>query len=239
MKRLIVVLVIAVSACAKGHVQTIETTATGALARPTEVAVFDFAISPTDVTLDDRPAAVLLAEQNGESPEARRMQAAQTTREALADTLTTKLRAYGLPAMRVPATAAPSAGMLLVQGQIVSVDQGNKRRRLLIGLGAGKSSAAASAQIYYVSNPAQPELLQAFSGTADSGRMPGAAETMGAGAAADRLATSAATTAATHAGGMMHSSDDAVNADHLGEALAKQIAQYAVGKGWLPASAVQ
>jgi hypothetical protein len=82
-------------------------------------------------------------------------------------------------------------------------------------------------------------MLQAFSGSADSGHMPGAAETMGAGAAVGRLATSAGTTAATHAGGALHGSEEAMNADHLAEALARQIAQYAVSKGWIPASAMQ
>jgi hypothetical protein len=239
MKRRAILSVLLLAGCAKGHVETTQSGIAGPLPRPTEVAVFDFAISPDAVTLDDRPLAELMAEEQGLTQDQRRAQVARTTREALADTLTSELRAYGLPALRVSAGTAPSPGMLLVQGQILSVNQGNKRRRLLVGLGAGKSSATANAQLYDAANPAQPQLLRAFHGEADSGKMPGAAETMGAGAAAGSIATSAATTAATHAGSATRRSDDAVNADHLAQALARQITQYAVGQGWISASAVQ
>jgi hypothetical protein len=239
MRRAILLLVLVLAGCARGHVQTTETMATGALAPPAEVVVIDFAVSPDEVTLDTSPPAARAAAQQGLSAEARRVRAAQDVQQALAEELTTKLQGYGLRTIREPASVVQPRGVLVVRGRILSVDQGNKRRRLLLGLGAGKSSVAASTQVYYVNDPGKPELLQTFTGSADSGQMPGAAETMGVGAAAGTIATAGVTAAATHGSSALRGSDEAMNAGHLGDVLAKQIADYAVAKGWLPASAVQ
>ncbi|MBB5372654.1 DUF4410 domain-containing protein [Acidocella aromatica] len=239
MKRIMLLSVLALVGCAHGHVQTTETLATGALPPPAEVVVTDFVVSPNEVTLDTSPPAERAAAQQGLSEAARRAQAAQDAQQALAEELTAKLQGYGLHTLREPASMAQPHGVLVVRGRILSVDQGNKRRRLLLGLGAGKSSVTASTELYYVNDPGNPELLQTFAGSADSGQMPGAAETMGVGAAAGTLATAGATTAATHGSSVLRGSDEAMNAGHLADALAKQIADYAVAKGWLPASAVQ
>ena len=82
-------------------------------------------------------------------------------------------------------------------------------------------------------------LLEAFDASIDSGRMPGAAETMGAGAVAGHLATSGATTAGLHGVSEFRSSDSADEAKHLGRALAKKIGQFFVQQGWVAASAVR
>jgi hypothetical protein len=71
----------------------------------------------------------------------------------------------------------------------------------LIGLGAGKTSVSADTQIYYATDrSAPPRLLMSFEGQADSGHLPGVAETLGAGAAAQSVGRSAFLTGATHAG---------------------------------------
>jgi hypothetical protein len=239
MKRCAVLLALMLAACATGRVHTTQAVSSGPLPPPTEVAVFDFAITPDQVKLERGVGPTLMQSGSTQSPADRQSQAAQATQAALAETLTTRLQAYGLRAVRELPGSVPPPGTLEVRGQILSVDQGNGTRRTMIGLGAGRSSIAADAQLLYVTNPAQPQFLQAFSGTADSGRMPGAVETMGAGAAADRLATSAAMTAGTHAVSEARRTSDEANADKLANALAKQIAAYAAQQGWLPAAAVQ
>jgi hypothetical protein len=227
MKSLQVLLfVFAVAGCARGHVTATQTAATGPLPSPSRVMVTDFAVQPENVSLDQGVAARLT-----------RATDPQATPQT--QTLVQRLVSYGLPATRLPTGVVPPNGVLLVQGQIVSIDQGNRTRRTLIGLGAGKSQISANAQLYYITTPAQPQFLVSFTGEADSGRAPGAAETMGAGAAADRLATSAALTAGTHAAGEMRHTSDQANADKLAEALARQIGGYAVNQGWIPPDAVK
>lgn len=121
----------------------------------------------------------------------------------------------------------------------MSIDQGNRTRRILIGLGAGKSSIGADAQLYQLTETAPPRFVMAFEGQADSGRMPGAAETMGAGAAAQRIGTSAALTGATHTGAEMRQTSDTAEAANLANEIALRVGQLAVAQGWIPQTALQ
>jgi hypothetical protein len=239
MKRLLVLVCLGLAGCSKGHVQTTGMAPSGPLPPPAHVVITDFAITPDQVHLDTGIGAQLRREASGEQAAAAVTEAAQETQAALTDTLVKKLSAYGLPAERRSAITVPPPGSLLVQGQIVSVNQGNRTRRTLIGLGAGKSSVTANAQLYYLGDPSAPQFLQSFAGSADSGRMPGAAETMGAGAAAQRVATSTAVSAAAHAGDEIYRTGDAANAAKLAGELARQIGEYAVQQGWIPPNAVQ
>jgi hypothetical protein len=81
--------------------------------------------------------------------------------------------------------------------------------------------------------------VMAFEGQADSGRMPGAAETMGAGAAAQRAATSASLTGATHAGAEARHTGDTAEAAELANEIASRVGQLAVDQGWIPPTAVR
>lgn len=233
MRRIVLLLVLVVAGCAKGHVTATQTSLSGPLPPPSQVVVTDFAIQPQDIRLDRGVSAQVMRAASGEPVSEQVMQVATVTRAALSETLVKKLAGFGLPATRVAAGVVPPPGTLLVQGQILSVDQGNRTRRTLIGLGAGKSSVSADAQVYYIADPSQPMFLQSFSGEADSGRAPGAAETMGVGAATDRIVTSTALTAGTHTAAEMRRTGDEANADKLAEALARQIAVYAAGQGWI------
>jgi Domain of unknown function (DUF4410) len=124
---------------------------------------------------------------------------------------------------------------VLVQGQIVSVDEGNRTRRTLIGLGAGASSIAVDAQVLYRRPEVQrPQLLEAFTASGNSGRAPGMAETLGVGAAADRLATSAVVGAGLHGVGERRRTGSDDNARRIADALAPQIGQLFARLGWIP-----
>jgi len=239
MKRALLLLALGVGACAKGHVTATQTTPTGPLPRPTQILVTDFAVGPHEVRLDRGVSAEVMRAATGESTSQTLMQVARATQAALTETLVRQLVSYGLPATRLAGGVVPPAGVVLVQGQIVSIDEGNRTRRTLIGLGAGKSSISADAQIYDLADPAQPLFLQSFVGDADSGRAPGAAETMGVGAAGDRIVTSAAVTAGTHGVAEVRRTSDEANADRLATALARQIGGYAVSQGWIAPTALK
>jgi hypothetical protein len=168
------------------------------------------------------------------------MQVARQASWALTEALVSELRAYGLPAER--ATTLPTGGrgnVMLIEGQIADVDQGNQTRRTLVGLGAGRSSVRADSQLYYQAGTMPPRQLEVFEASIDSGRAPGAAETMGAGAAAGRLATSAGASFGMHALSESRSADSTDEARNLGKALARKIGQFFVQQGWLAASAIR
>ena len=206
--------------------------------RPDHVYVSYFSITPDQVRLDQGIGARIIRATGDQPLNAQELRAAQDTQAALAQHIVDRLRKYGLPA-EIATNTAGSANALLVQGQIVSIDQGNRTRRILIGLGAGKSSIGADTQLYRLTETAPPRFVTAFEGKADSGRMPGAVETMGAGAAAQRIGTSTVLTGATHAGAEMRSTSDTAEAANLANEIALRVGQLAVAQGWIPQTALQ
>ena len=109
-----------------------------------------------------------------------------------------QLQSMGLRAVRADSPAPADRNVLIVQGSFETIDAGNRRRRILVGLGAGKSQVGTSVQLVYQPAGETPRLIQSFDANADSGKAPGVAETAGVGAAAGHVATSAAAGVGLH-----------------------------------------
>src|SRR5262249_10576808 len=58
-------------------------------------------------------------------------------------------------------------------GQFTDINEGNKLRRLVVGLGMGQSQVDANVQVYQVVNGTKTQIMD-FKTHADSGKMPGA-----------------------------------------------------------------
>ncbi len=232
-------LMLALTACSQGRVETVQSYSTARLPRPERILVRDFALTPEDVRLDQGVRARLTQAFNQTPPSAAKMQAARAATAALAEDLVRELRREGLPAERAFGSEVPaSENVVLVEGQIVSIDQGNRTRRTLIGLGAGKSSLGADVQVFYRGGNSSPRLLQTLEADADSGRAPGAAETMGAGAAAGSgVATSAAASLGLHEVSERRAAGDTDNARRVAAALAPKLRQLFELQGWSEAAA--
>jgi Domain of unknown function (DUF4410) len=123
--------------------------------------------------------------------------------------------------------------VLLVQGSFDTIDAGNRRRRTLIGLGAGKSEVSSTVQIVYQPAGGAPRVVQSFTANADSGKMPGMVETAGVGAAAGTAATAAAAGAGLHGVTETKRAGVSDDAKRLADAVAKQIARFGVEAGWM------
>jgi hypothetical protein len=226
------------AACSHAKVENVQSYLGPPLSRPDRVLVSYFAIEPEQVRLDQGVGARIMRGAGDQSLSALELRAAQDTQATLAEGIVKQLRKYGLPA-DLAANDPGLGNIMLVQGQIVGIDQGNRTRRTLIGLGAGRSSVSADTQVYYTVAAGPPRFMMAFEGEADSGRMPGAAETMGAGAVAQRAATSAALTGATHVGLETRRATDTAEASKLADAIALRVAQFAVSQGWISQSALK
>jgi hypothetical protein len=226
------------AACSHAQVQTTESYLGPPVARPDHIFVSYFSLSPDQVRLDQGIGPRIMRAAGDQPSGAQELQAVRDTQAALAERLVDRLNKYGLPAEIATNPPAGARGLLL-QGQIVSIDQGNRTRRVLVGLGAGKSNVSADAQLYALSGAASPRFMTAFQGQADSGRAPGAAETMGAGAAGQRIAASTALTGATHAGAETRRTTDTAEATALADAIALRIGQFGVAQGWIPQTALQ
>ena len=116
---------------------------------------------------------------------------------------------------------------LAVQGDFLLIDDGNRARRMAIGLGAGASKVEAHVECY-LKQPAENVLLTEFKAISQSSRKPGAAETMGAGAAPEAAAAvSGATELKQGAEG---------DAGRMAKAIAKEVTKTLKSQGWIEES---
>ncbi|HST75277.1 MAG TPA: DUF4410 domain-containing protein [Acetobacteraceae bacterium] len=228
-------LVVAVTGCNPARVAATRDYSGPAMPRPERVLVRDFAITPQDVRLDQGIRARLTRATSDQPLSAQQLQVARQANAALSETLVAQLRQAGIPAERIAGEVTPARGnTVLIEGQVVSVDEGNKTRRTLIGLGAGRSSVTADAQLFYRQGAAAPRLLVSFESSADSGHAPGAAATMGVGGAAgSSIAASAAASAGMHGVSERRAASPDDLARKIAEGLAPRIEQYFASQGWV------
>ncbi|RAR67818.1 uncharacterized protein DUF4410 [Paraburkholderia unamae] len=198
------------------------------------IYVYAFDASADQVQLDNTGMMhKLKAMASGESSAQQQQQAAQQTREHLADQLVSELRKMGLPAVRMDGPAPAGRSALIVEGRIDTMDAGSSRRRTLIGLGAGKSEVGATvAVLYQPANGGAPQPVMSFEANANSGHMPGVAETAGVGAAAGHVATAVAVGGGLH--GASEAKRDTLSSDagKLAKSIAKALAQVSTENGW-------
>jgi hypothetical protein len=204
--------------------------------RPDNIYVYSFDSTPDRVKLDNSGLVHKLSSQFDSSSVAQQQaKEAAEVREQVANEIVLKLQSMGLHAVRSDVPAPADQNVLLVQGKFDTIDSGNRRRRILIGLGAGKSELSSSVQLLYKPAGGTPRLVQSFDVSADSGKMPGIAETAGVGAAAGHLATSAAAGAGLHGVSETKHGGASGNAKKLAESIAKQVAEIGKAQGWMPA----
>ncbi len=220
-------------ACSQAHVQTGQSYYGPPLSPPAHIVVSYYSIAPDDVRLDQGVGSRLMRVSEDQSLGALELKAAQDAQAALAERIVVRLQKCGLPA-ELSTGGDVGDSTMLVQGQIVGINQGNRTRRVLIGLGAGKSSVSADTQIYYATDrSAPPHFLMSFTGQADSGHLPGVAETLGAGAAAQSVGRSTVLTGAARGGSEARRSTNSAEANTLADGIALRVAQFAVDQGWI------
>ncbi len=204
---------------------------------PQRILVADFSADPSSVGLEQAIANRVQRQLGGAEPAAEQDRAAGEVQQAITDTLIENLRKMGLQAERETPGAVPGGNDLVIQGQIVRIDEGNRTRRLAIGFGAGKSDVRAEAQVYYLRPNAPPQLLQTYDADANSGRKPGLAMG-GVGAASGGSEIPLVATGLVGVHGESTQTGVAAEGKHLANRLAYNLAEFFVQQGWIPPSAV-
>jgi hypothetical protein len=121
---------------------------------------------------------------------------------------------------------------LLLTGQFLTINQGDKMQRIAIGLGVGASYLETQAQLRDLGRPEQPPLLM-FHTQADSGMTPGAAVSGGAGAAIAGTGAIGAGVSGFRQSQTGTGEDVANTASQIADYLKKYYQQ----QGWLPPDA--
>jgi uncharacterized protein DUF4410 len=201
--------------------------------RPSTVYVYPFAATAQDVTLNQGIFQRTFQNLTDANTDQSQVQIAESTAQTLAANIVQELQSKGYNAVQV-ARGTPINGdnVLIVDGQFVNINEGNRLRRMVIGLGTGQATLDTKVQIYQLANGNTTQILD-FTTHADSGSMPGAALTAPAGAAAGG-AVAAASLAANLAGGAAktYTSSSGYLAKKTADQSVNYMSQYFAQQGW-------
>ncbi len=221
----------ALAGCAPSSVQT-DYESVPKLNRPTSILVYDFAVSADEVQLDSGLVGKVEAKTSHQTRTQQELEVGHHVAATISKELVTEINAMGMPARRAFGAPRSWGDVMVVEGQISSIDEGNQAERVTIGLGTGASDVEARVQLY-ATNPGGLEVVETFTTSMKSGYMPGMAETMGAGAIGGHLAVAAVAGAGLHAVSEKLSGDVDAEARRTAKAIAKQLRGYFETQGWV------
>ena len=218
--------------CAPTDVNTVqEYSGKSPLARPDRVLIYDFAVSANDVKLNSAIGARLAHLTTGAQENEEQIKVGRAVAKALSESLVKELDQLGLPVEQASRGTMPTARTVMIHGQFLTIDEGNRLRRMVIGFGVGGTDLRTKVQVYQ-GTEAAPLLLQEFEAKAESSKKPGMGPMVGVGAAA----TSAASAAAVSGGvGVATEFDQTVEGDakRTAKEVAKPLSQFFAGQGWI------
>jgi hypothetical protein len=220
------------SSCARTSVENVEVRAAG-LPRPQLIVVHDFAVSADAVALDAALGARVMEEVKREPEVQAHIKVGSEVAKVLTENLVKEIGSkFGIPTVSAT-NASPVAGpSLQIEGQFLTVDQGNRLRRAVIGFGAGASEVRTMVQVFETTNEGQ-RLVEDFYTTAKSSRKPGFGPMAGAGAAVGTVAASAAVSAGVGVA-TAHSQTVEGDAKATADEIVKALKKFFAEQGWIP-----
>jgi Domain of unknown function (DUF4410) len=202
---------------------------------PSQIVVFPFATSTADVTLNQGIGARLYRNWSGEDQTSQQVQLAQSTAQNICVEVATSLANKGWNAACQPrGTPLTGNNVLIIDGAFTDISEGNRLRRMVVGLGVGASVVDTQVGLYQNSNGSTTQLLT-FTTHADSGKMPGVGITGPAGAAAGGAAAAASIGVNVAASGVKNiTSSTAYLTDQSAKQIVSQTNNYFSQQGWNP-----
>ncbi|WP_028323844.1 DUF4410 domain-containing protein [Desulfatirhabdium butyrativorans] len=225
-------LILFIAGCAKTAVHPVGQIAGTQLPKPKAVLIADFAIGSAEIKQNAGFLSIVHRGIQGDDRTAEEIQLGREVADALSSELSLKIDAMGLQPVRVASGAAIPPDSILVAGNFVSIDEGNRRRRNLVGLGAGKSALDCTVSVF-ASGSADPRQLITFDAHIDSGKMPGVAVMGPAGLAAGAGTGAVLSSNAIMSGVKTHQSASTQLAKGLAEKIADELGKYFAKQGWI------
>src|SRR5690242_13531950 len=215
-------------ACGQTGIRKASLTSETNLPRPKRILVYDFAVSEQEVR---EYQGIMRQKPTVKDPAERERMLAQDVKDALAEEMADHLRSLGFVVERVARGTKATDNDLLVDGQFLTVDEGNPLHRLVVGFGNGASTVQTQVQVYQA--PDARKLLE-FSTQSDSGKSPGVAPTLGAGVVAQGGVTAGMVVANSAVSGVKtYKSDIARMAAASGDQVARYLSEFFAKQGWI------
>lgn len=204
-----------------------------AMARPGRVLIFDLAITDAEIRANQALGARIADGLSSETPSERELEIGHAVADTMSEDLVAGIGELGLRAVRSRSPDDIRPGDVVVFGHFLDIDEGNRLRRLVIGFGAGGSTVDARLEVITPLDGQLVRLLE-FTTHADSGHMPGAAATMGVGAAAQGGVTAGMAAANAAAGGIKaYRSEIEQMAGRSADQAVAYLSEYFAHEGWI------
>lgn len=206
------------------------------LTKPSRIIVYNFSATPDDITAG---AAISGHYQKRTTPQtAEQIKVGRQLGDKLAEELVKEILALGMPAEHADSWHPPGIGNLLIMGEFISIDEGSRAKRMLIGFGAGAGKLQTHVVGYQFTDHGLRRLGDAVIETS-GGKMPGMIVPVGVGAVAGRAGTSAII-----AGGMNVAQEfgpESMNAaaKRTAQEITKILSRAFAERGWIPAYKVK
>jgi Domain of unknown function (DUF4410) len=123
--------------CASTKVSNRQQLVTGDLARPAQIWVYDFAATPADVSPETSLAGQVASDSAPQTAE--QIAEGRQLASVITSDLVQQIHDMGLPAASGSAATRPQINDILIQGSILSVQEGSATKRIAIGFSAGAS----------------------------------------------------------------------------------------------------
>jgi hypothetical protein len=233
LNRMYLLLAIAAFGCAGAQVTQSNSAAPITATAPSAVVVYPFAVDASDVSLNSSIFQVAYRNMSGEDQSAEQLQLAHQTAQNICVQVAAKLTQQGITTTCLQRGVPPTgANVLVLDGQFTDISEGNRLRRMVIGLGAGASKVDTVVQVIQRTPQGSSELLD-FATSADSGYMPGAGITGPAGAAAGGTAAAVSLGVNVAAGGVKNvTSSTGYLVDKTSDQIVQQVTNYYNRQGW-------
>lgn len=187
-----VVMALILAGCASTDAEVTKSNAANArLPYPSNILVYDLAISPSEVSPDSVAAGRLDEAADDPYENAEREYMERQVAAIVADGVVAELRDLGLPATRWRGAPPAGTNLYAIEGQFITIDEGSALKRMIIGFGSGGTEVRTLVQAYYISD-GRKSLLGEAEVSAESSRKPGLAATIPVGAAMSGIGTAAA-----------------------------------------------
>jgi hypothetical protein len=232
-------IMVALAGCAQTTVRPEQETSAIGLRPPEIVLVYRFGVNASEVTENQGIFQQAINATDSTTQGERANAIAEQVSNRLADQLVTGINGLGMAATRATRDTYVPPGALVITGRFVDINEGNRLRRLVIGLGAGQSTVDTQVKVLAHTGGQYRPLLE-FQTHADSGAMPGAALTMGAGAAASGGASAGMAVANAAATGVKgYRTQVEAMAGRSADRAVEYLSQFFANQGWIPPDMVK
>jgi len=154
------------AACASSQIQE-DDQATAGFPKPELIVVHYFSVSPDEVQSDQALGSKLAAMVKDAPVSDQNRDAGHKVAYALVNDLVEELAGQGLSAVRNGDVPPGLDNLLEIRGQFVSIDQGNRTQRHVIGLGSARSDVQTYVQVY-METPRGYSLVEEFNTDVDA-----------------------------------------------------------------------